>query len=50
MQYITRLRKELQVSAVQQMLKKGAGAMLNSPTLAKFIRENPALIQATLSD
>ena len=49
-QYITRLRKELQVSAVQQMLKKGAGAMLNSPTLAKFIRENPALIQATLSD
>lgn len=45
--YILRLRKELQASAAASLLGKGGGALLNSPSIAKWITENKALIQST---
>ena len=46
--YLLRLNKELQTSAAQQLIKKSGGALLNSVALTNWIRENKALITATL--
>ena len=47
--YVLRLRKELQVSACVSLMEKGGGALLNSPSIAKWITENRALISASMS-
>ena len=47
--YVVRLNKELQTSAVQQLLRKnGAGHLLNSQVLSKWLAENKALVSSTL--
>jgi hypothetical protein len=46
--YVCRLNRELQTSAAEQMLERSGGALLNSPTLTKWITENRALIVGTL--
>lgn len=46
--YILRLNKELQVSAAASLMSKGGGALLNSPSISKWVVENRALITATL--
>lgn len=48
--YMQRLRIELQVSCVKQMMSKGGGAVLNSPSLGQFIRNHRALIADTMMD
>jgi hypothetical protein len=46
--YILRLNKELQVSAAASLMAKGGGALLNSPSISKWVVDNRALITATL--
>lgn len=45
--YAERMPKELQVSAAKSLVEKGAGVLLNSPALNKWIMANKALINAT---
>lgn len=46
--YIERLNRELQTSAVKQMLDRSGGRLIKSKALTKWIAENKALITATL--
>lgn len=46
--YITRLAKELQVSAFKALLAKGKGTMLNAPEVQRWISENNALLSVSV--
>lgn len=48
-QYITRLSRELQTSAAKSLLEKKGGALLNSPSLSKWIVKNKALVMSTVA-
>lgn len=48
-EYCERLPKELQVSTAKSLVNQGGGVLLNSKALAKWTRENRALIVNTMS-
>jgi hypothetical protein len=49
-QYVERLNKELQTTAVIRLMEKSGGTLLNSPSITQWISENRALIMATTAN
>jgi hypothetical protein len=47
--YIFRLNRELQTSAVHQLIEKTGGALINSPALTDWVSKHSNLITATLT-